>query len=294
MSSKKGFNLFRKRKSKNNYEKDDLNSVGTEKETLILDKSQFSKSLDEEKVVVREMSDARFQELLDESRRCKSDWISQGREESEVDLWPVLKRETNILRLTNKLHPNQNQLKRLGTEISSIKIIAPALNTLTEIVESLKCIRESSKSPDLEERRTSPQSNVSASDLIVKQMEWMQKTEQEKLLLCKEFAVPQSVSIDENEEVNEDNIFYEQFLQWLQDASNHELFVRVKQFVTKINDIVPKLLPQEREMQTEMIAVDIKTFVNGALSGMEMSEEQRRRYTRYLRKFIMIMCYSRV
>ena len=51
----------------------------------------------------------RFQELLDESRRCKSDWISQGREESEVDLWPVLKRETNILRLTNKLHPNQNQ-----------------------------------------------------------------------------------------------------------------------------------------------------------------------------------------
>ena len=48
----------------------------------------------------------------------------------------------------------------------------------------------------------------------------------------------------------EDNIFYEQFLQWLQDASNHELFVRVKQFVTKINDIVPKLLPQEREMQS--------------------------------------------
>ena len=95
-----------------------------------------------------------------------------------------------------------SRLKRLGTEISSIKIIAPALNTLTEIVESLKCIRESSKSPDLEERRTSPQSNVSASDLIVKQMEWMQKTEQEKVLLCKEFAVPQSVSIDENEEVN--------------------------------------------------------------------------------------------
>ena len=152
-----------------------MNSVGTEKETLILGKSQFSTSLDEEKVVVREMSDARFQELLDESRRCKSDWISQGREESEVDLWPVLKRETNILRLTNKLHPNQNQLKRLGTEISSIKIIAPALNTLTEIVESLKCIRESSKSPDLEERRASPQSSVSVSDLIVKQMEWMQK-----------------------------------------------------------------------------------------------------------------------
>ena len=52
----------------------------------------------------------------------------------------------------------------------------------------------------------------------------------------------------------EDNIFYEQFLQWLQDASNHELFVRVKQFVTKINDIIPKLLPQERETQSVCFA----------------------------------------
>ena len=51
----------------------------------------------------------RFQELLLESRRWKSDWIDQAREESEVDLWEVLRKESNILRLTNQLHPNLNQ-----------------------------------------------------------------------------------------------------------------------------------------------------------------------------------------
>ena len=39
----------------------------------------------------------------------KSDWIDLGREEAEVDLLPILSKEKNILKLTNQLHPNQNQ-----------------------------------------------------------------------------------------------------------------------------------------------------------------------------------------
>ena len=51
----------------------------------------------------------RFQELLDESRKWKSDWIDLGREEAEVNLWTLLRKESNIFKLTNQLHPNQNQ-----------------------------------------------------------------------------------------------------------------------------------------------------------------------------------------
>lgn len=93
--------------------------------------------------------------MLEESRRWKSDWIDLGREEAEVNLWPLLRKETNILRLTNQLHPNQNQfvffnpfecrLKRLGTDNSSVQIIPPAMTTLHSIVQSIKMIRENTQ-----------------------------------------------------------------------------------------------------------------------------------------------------
>ena len=78
-----------------------------------------TETTDEVMVVTREMSDERlshidvfiysFQELLDESRRSKSDWIDSANEETETNLWPILRKESNILQLTNQLHPNQNQ-----------------------------------------------------------------------------------------------------------------------------------------------------------------------------------------
>ena len=154
----------------------------------------------------------RFQELLDESRRSKSDWINQGREESEVDLWPILRKETNILRLTNTLHPNQNQyskkhsvscrLKRLGTEISSIQIITPAINTMQDMVNTLKSLRQSCKALSDEERRSVSLSETPICNSVLDQMSWMQKPEEEKLRLCQEFPLPKHVSIDENQEVN--------------------------------------------------------------------------------------------
>ena len=154
----------------------------------------------------------RFQELLDESRRSKSDWINQGREESEVDLWPILKKETNILRLTNILHPNQNQyramisvfcrLKRLGTEISSIQIITPAINTMQDMVSTLKSLRQSCKTLSDEERRPVSLSETPVCSLVLEQMSWMQKAEEEKLRLCQDVPLPKNVSIDENQEVN--------------------------------------------------------------------------------------------
>lgn len=79
----------------------------------------LNNSNNEETAITREMSDERyfslcfvinrFQELLDESRKWKSDWIDLGREEAEVNLWTLLRKESNILKLTNQLHPNQNQ-----------------------------------------------------------------------------------------------------------------------------------------------------------------------------------------
>lgn len=79
----------------------------------------LNNSNNEETAIIREMSDERyfslcfvinrFQELLDESRKWKSDWIDLGREEAEVNLWTLLRKESNILKLTNQLHPNQNQ-----------------------------------------------------------------------------------------------------------------------------------------------------------------------------------------
>ena len=212
----------------------------------------------------------RFQELLDESRRSKSDWINQGREESEVDLWPILKKETNILRLTNTLHPNQNQyrrinsvscrLKRLGTEISSVQIIAPAINTMQDMVNTLKSLRQSCKALSAEERQPVSLSEMPICNSVIDQMNWMQKPEEEKLRLCQDFPVPKHVSIDENQEVNrlalfewffsvEDNILYEKFLQWLLDVDNYELFIRIKKFVSSVNSIVPSSAPNIREAQ---------------------------------------------
>ncbi|KAK8813792.1 hypothetical protein WA556_000364 [Blastocystis sp. ATCC 50177/Nand II] len=108
MSSRKGFSLFRKKKDKQKKE-----LVDADETPIILSvtpKSSLSaEATDDVKVVTREMSDERFQELLDESRRSKSDWIDSANEETETNLWPVLRKESNILKLTNQLHPNQNQ-----------------------------------------------------------------------------------------------------------------------------------------------------------------------------------------
>ena len=42
---------------------------------------------------------------------------------------------------------------------------------------------------------------------------------------------------------------YEEFLTWLKQAPNHEVYVRVKKFVSTINEIIPKESSYEREMQ---------------------------------------------
>ena len=68
-----------------------------------------SHEMTDERLLLHIIMINRFQELLDESRKWKSEWIDLGREETEVNLWPLLKKETNILKLTNQLHPNQNQ-----------------------------------------------------------------------------------------------------------------------------------------------------------------------------------------
>lgn len=102
----------------------------------------------------------------------------------------------------------------------------------------------------------------------------------------------------------EDNILYEKFLQWLLDVDNYELFIRIKKFVSSINSIVPPSDPYNREEQyalnppirarTMRIARDIRVFVNEALSGIDLSDDQKQLYPRYLRKLIMVMCYNKV
>lgn len=93
-------------------------------------------------------------------------------------------------------------------------------------------------------------------------------------------------------------------MQWLLDVDNYELFIRIKKFVSSINNIVPSTDPYHREEQCEFelalmtrtmkIARDIRMFVNEALSGIELSDLQRQLYPRYLRKLIMVMCYNQV
>lgn len=47
----------------------------------------------------------------------------------------------------------------------------------------------------------------------------------------------------------EENVDYEEFLTWLKQANNHELYIRVKKFITSVNEIIPKETSSEREMQ---------------------------------------------
>ena len=188
--------------------------------------------------MIKRIFNSRFQELLDESRRWKSDWIDKGREEAEVNLWPVLKKETNILRLTNQLHPNQNQyvlfkfislsnsrsfyvqlvfifviirIKRLGTEISSVQIIPPALVTLQSIVNTARNIRQM----DVGELYL-PQRELENPELhachceygssIVQAMTDLQRGEEEKLNESEQMQLPKNISIDENQEINRTNV----------------------------------------------------------------------------------------
>lgn len=186
---------------------------------------------------------------------------------------------------------------------------------MQEMVNTLKSLRQSCKALSEEERRSVSLSETPVCNSVLDQMSWMQKPEEEKLRLCQEFPLPKNVSIDENQEVNrlffsllvllvEDNILYEKFLQWLLDVDNYELFIRIKKFVSSINSILPSSDPYYREEQyslnrrmrarTMKIAQDIRVFVNEALSGIELSDDQKQLYPRYLRKLIMVMCYNQV
>ncbi|KAK8794222.1 hypothetical protein WA171_003346 [Blastocystis sp. BT1] len=236
------------------------------------------------------MSDERFQELLLESRRWKADWIDQAREESEVDLWEVLRKESNILRLTNQLHPNLNQLKRLGTQVRSVLIIPPALTTLNSLVSSLHEVWNSDG--ESADSISSLESEYGSS--VLQQLEIMQESEAEKLQKCKEWSIPQGVSIDANEQVNVVNIEYDKFLDWLKLASNHELYVRVKKFVSSVNSILPKDTPGEREIQSENLNLSMRSFVNEIFIGADIEDCKRELYQRFMFKFLNIMCYDKI
>ena len=61
-----------------------------------------------------------------------------------MDLWPLLRGEPNILKLTNRLHPNQNQCvhvtelisinKRLRKQFKYTLILTQSLHTIQHLV----------------------------------------------------------------------------------------------------------------------------------------------------------------
>lgn len=134
-----------------------------------------------------------------------------------MDLWPLLRGEPNILKLTNQLHPNQNQwtlnadltsrLKRLGTQFHPTIIIPPSLKTLEQLVSSLREVQASAEedsslsSVSSSEDPSYAEPSLFGSD-IVQQMEKMQITEEEKLRICDTMDTPQGIGIDANDEVN--------------------------------------------------------------------------------------------
>lgn len=134
-----------------------------------------------------------------------------------MDLWPLLRGEPNILKLTNRLHPNQNQwafatalnsrLKRLGTQFHPTVIIPPSLKTLEHLVSSLKEVQTSAEENCSLSTISSSEDPVTTEPSlfgseIVQQMERMQQSEEEKLRVCDTLNTPQGIGIDANDEVN--------------------------------------------------------------------------------------------
>lgn len=142
---------------------------------------------------------------------------------------------------------------------------------------------------------------------LVNQMVSMQAPEDEKLRRFEEMGVPVNISIDANDAVNgtmmmmkgssvEVNVEYEKFLDWLRDASNHELYVRVKKYINTVNSILPRESVYEREMQSETLNYDMRTFVREALTTANtgLNGEQLEQYRLFLLKMLHIMCYDTV
>lgn len=204
----------------------------------------------------------------------------------------------------------EDRLKRLGTQVHSVLIIPPALTTLNNLVSSLHEVWDSDNGSvsSISSCRfcwVSPYLVDSEYGLsVIQQLQIMQETEKSKLQKCEEWSVPQGVSIDANEQVNGCflvtewilvlNIEYDKFLDWLKHASNHELYVRIKKFVTSVNSILPKDTPGEREVQSENLNLSIRSFVKEVLLGAEIEDSKRELYQRFMLKFLNIMCYDKV
>ena len=102
----------------------------------------------------------------------------------------------------------KSRLKRLGTQVRSVLIIPPALTTLNSLVSSLHEVWNSDgESADSISSREMccvfaylVESEYGSS--VLQQLEIMQESEAEKLQKCKEWSIPQGVSIDANEQVN--------------------------------------------------------------------------------------------
>ena len=135
----------------------------------------------------------------------------------------------------------------------------------------------------------------------------MQASEEEKLRRCEELLSPPNISIDANDAVNgmdafsvshaiEVNVEYEKFLDWLRDASNHELFVRINKYVNTVNAILPRESTFERENQSESLNYDMRTFVREALTSANtgLDAEKVEQYRSFLLKLLHIMCYNTV
>ncbi|KAK8813791.1 hypothetical protein WA556_000363 [Blastocystis sp. ATCC 50177/Nand II] len=117
----------------------------------------------------------------------------------------------------------------------------------------------------------------------------MERDESTKMESIDTIPDPQGVSIDANEQMNQETIKYKEFLEWLKLAGNHELFVRIKKFVASVNEITPKATYSEREVQSEMLNLRINSFTKEALSPEEFDP-----YGKYLRKLIHVMCYQQM
>ncbi len=83
-------------------------------------------------------------------------------------------------------------------------------------------------------------------------------------------------------------------MDWLKLASNHELYVRVKKFVSSVNSILPKDTPGEREIQSENLNLSMRSFVNEIFIGADIEDCKRELYQRFMFKFLNIMCYDKV
>ena len=105
------------------------------------------------------------------------------------------------------------RIKRLGTEISSVQIIPPALVTLQSIVTYAKSIRQMDMGefnlPQRNERESeNPElciGHCEYGNSIVQAMTDLQRGEEDKLNESEQMQLPKNISIDENQEINRTN-----------------------------------------------------------------------------------------